>query len=154
MRAHYTLSSTFYASLGVTMHNLDARYFTSNWTHSLPIGLWHSGFSAPITTPYSFVFASPVASFGIFANDVEAPISVTVHTTSGTEPFVIATQGGSDLTQFHGFSATTNMINRIDFLSSDYHMVDDVQFGFVPEPTCITVLGCVVAFAVARRRRD
>src|SRR5262245_49470013 len=58
-----------YSALGVTLLNLDARSVGELlWAHSPPIGAWHTGFSATINDPYSFVFASPVASFGLFAN--------------------------------------------------------------------------------------
>jgi len=123
------IPSTHYSAQGVTLLGLDARSVDGQpWAHSPPIGAWQTGFSSP-PGPYSFVFAEPVASFGMFANDVEAPVTVTVHLGSGTESFTLPFQGGADITRFHGFVAATNEITQIDFSSADYHIIDDVQFG-------------------------
>jgi hypothetical protein len=140
----------------VTLLNLDARSVgTTAWAHSPPIGAWHTSFSANITTPYSFVFTTPVASFGMFTNDVEGPIFVTVYRAAGNQSFTIPVVSPNDaaiMTQFHGFAAGSNEITRIDFLSGDYHIIDDVQFGYVPEPATGAVLLCAT-LAIARRRR-
>jgi hypothetical protein len=77
---------------------------------------------------------------------------VTLHTLSGNQSFTIATQGGADIGQFHGLASDANVITGIDFFSSDYHIIDDVQFGYVPEPgtACVALLG--IAGLVLRRR--
>jgi hypothetical protein len=155
--AYTPIPPDHYALLGVTLLNLDARSVgTEPWAHSPPIGAWHTGFSNPITTPYSFVFTQPVASFGMFANDVEGTISVTV-LNAGTSTFTIPFQGGADIVRFHGFVADSNVIQRIDFMSTDYHIIDDVQFGSViviPEPASGCLLLCgALTFAVRRGRR-
>jgi hypothetical protein len=122
-----------YASLGVTVLGLDARTVgTQPWAHSPPIGAWQTDFyNHPSALPYSFVFAQPVASFGMFANDVEQVIRVTVQLTTGTERFTIPVQGGANVGRFHGFVADSNVIQRIDFATADYHIIDDVRFGRV-----------------------
>jgi hypothetical protein len=144
-----------YLSQGVILENLDAKYVGNQpWTHSPPWGAWHSGFDSPITTPYSFIFTNPVASFGMFSNDVEATINVTV-VNGTTQNFTIPFQGGADVTQFHGFVAPGNLIQRIDFTSLDYHNIDDVQFGYVyvPEPTGIVAFLPLLTVVLARRGR-
>jgi hypothetical protein len=123
------IPSDTYAALGVELVALDARSVGTNlWTHSPPIGAWQTGFSSP-PGPYSFVFDQPVASFGLFANDVEGAVTVTVHTNEGIETFNLPSQGGAAVSTFHGYVAVGNAINRIDFSSGDFHIIDDVQFS-------------------------
>lgn len=124
------IPSNHYASQGVTLLGLDARSVgTQPWAHSPPIGAWQTGFSNP-TNPYSFVFDQPIASFGMFGNDVEGAIAVTVHLDGGgTESFTVPAQGGASITTFFGFAAAASVITRIDFDSPDYHIIDDIQFG-------------------------
>lgn len=119
-----------YAAQGVTLLGLDARSVNGQpWSHSPPIGAWQTGFSAP-ANPYSFVFDQPMASFGMFGNDVEGPVGVMVHLDGGgTESFTVPAQGGANITTFFGFAAADNVITRIDFNSGDYHIIDDIQFG-------------------------
>jgi hypothetical protein len=148
-----------YSELGVTLLNLDARSVGElPWAHSPPIGAWHTGFDASINEPYSFVFASPVASFGLFANDVEAPIVVTVHSQNGSKTFEIPFQGGAELGRFVGYVADANEIQRIDFATTDYHLIDDVQFGYLPEPAAggLMLLGWLAMTSTIRfaRRGD
>jgi hypothetical protein len=147
------IPSDHYAALGVTLLNLDARSVDSQpWAHSPPIGAWHTGFSLPITTPYSFVFDEPIASFGLFANDLEASMGVNVSLVGGAvEHFNIGFQGNAGIEQFHGYVAPTNSIVRLDFLSTDYHIIDDVQIGrVVPEPA--TALAMTFALILLGRR--
>ena len=154
------IPSNYYASQGVTLLNLAARSVgTSPWSHSPPIGAWHTGFDAPITTPYSFVFASPVASVGMFFNDLELRLNVTLHLVAqDDQTFSIAPQGGANVGQFHGFAASSNVIQSIDFFSTDYHIIDDVQFGaFVPLPATLPAGAALLVFAAAyawRRRHN
>ena len=141
-----------YALQRVQLLQLDARSVGGEpWAHSPPNGAWHTGFSTAITTPYSFVFSVPVASFGLFANDVEGSVSVSVTTTTGTQSFVLPVQGGASITRFHGFTSPTNTIRRIDFFSTDYHIVDDVRFGYVPEPASL-ISAAAMGLLVMRRR--
>ncbi len=130
-----------YAAQGITLRNLDVRSVGANpWSHSPPNGAWQTGFSGP-TRPYIFEFAEPVASFGLFANDVEGEVTVTVHLTSSSETFTLPFQGGAATTRFHGFVATGNVIQSIEFASSDYHIIDDVQFGRVTDDVPPVVTG-------------
>ncbi len=125
------IPSDTYAAQGVTLLGLDARsvLVSSNWTHSVPIGAWQTGFSSP-TDPYSFVFDTPVASFGMFGNDIEGNIEVTVHLVGGgTDTFVVARQATLPNSTFLGYTADSNVITSIDFYSGDYHIIDDVRFG-------------------------
>ncbi|MHB1034063.1 MAG: PEP-CTERM sorting domain-containing protein [Pirellulales bacterium] len=147
-----------YAAQGVTLLNLDARDFSgTTWTHSLPVGAWHTGFPQDITTPYSFVFLQPVASFGMFADDLEGPLGVTVSLTTGSRTFTIPRQD-SDLTQFYGFVADSNAIQRLDFSTFDYHVVDSIQFGRAPVPEpgtmALAIFGgmSLLAYVWLRRR--
>ena len=154
-KAYTPIPPDHYLAQGVTLLNLDARDVgTLPWAHSPPIGAWHTGFGAPITTPYSFVFTRPVASFGMFFNDVEAPIAVAVQLTltTGVKTFTIPIQGSAHIGQFHGFSDDLNVIQRIDFTTTDYHLIDDVRFGYVPEPASLLLLmPGLVALATSRR---
>lgn len=135
------IPSNHYAAQGVTLLGLDARSVDGQpWAHSPPIGAWQTGFSAP-PGPYSFVFAQPVSSFGLFANDVEGSVTVTVHVVGGTESFTLPSQGSAGTTRFHGFVANGNPIGRIDFFSYDYHIIDDIQFGRSPDDTPPVVTG-------------
>ena len=127
------IPSGTYAAQGVTLLGLDARsvLVSSNWTHSPPIGAWQTGFSTP-TDPYSFVFDEPVASFGLFGSDIEGNIAVTVHLSGGgTDSFIVPRLANQPNSTFFGYTADGNAITRIDFYSSDYHIIDDVRFGRV-----------------------
>lgn len=147
------IPTNHYAGRGVQLLNLEARDVTgSGWTHDPPVVAWHTGFPAPLTVPYSFEFIAPVASFGAFLTDVDAGLFMTVTTTAGQEGFVASAQGGSSFTRFHGFTADTNLIRRVDIFSTDYHLIDDVQFGFVPEPGSILVFAAMIGVLKCRRR--
>jgi hypothetical protein len=117
------IPSNYYASLGVTLLNLDARNVGSNpWTHSPSVGAWHTGFSSAITTPYSFIFDQPIASFGMFANGLEDTLTIKVYSNSGTLAFTINPSGEATNSQFHGLVGKGNMIQRLDFICNDYHI--------------------------------
>lgn len=147
------IPSYYYDSLGVSLSNLDARSVDGqSWSHSPPIAAWHTGFDHAITTPYSFTFNAPVASFGLFIHDLESSLNVTLHTLSGNQFYTIATQGSANIGQFHGFASDANVITGIDFFSGDYHIIDDVQFGYVPEPGCACMALLGIAGLVVRRR--
>ena len=152
-----TIPADCYWAKGVTLLNLEARKYPSNetsWTHSPPVGAWHTGFPDSITTPYSFVFTQPVASVGMFANDLEASLTATVYFATGTETFLIPASGGASISQFHGFVTGRNIIHRIDFTTVDYHGIDDIQFGHVvPEPGTLVLLFAGVMALLARGRR-
>ncbi len=120
-----------YATQGVTVLGLDAvRPFDPGWTHSPPIAVWATGFNSAPIQPFSLLFAQPVASVGFFANDVESQVTVTVHMSGGgTETFTMPAQGGAAVTRFHGFTTDQNAIERIDFDSTDWYMIDDLRIG-------------------------
>ena len=124
------IPSDHYRSQGVTLTALDARSVGGqSWAHSPPIGAWQTGFSGP-ARPYSFTFDQPVASFGMFANDVEGAVTATVHLTDGRrEFFTVPAGGGADTGRFVGFTAAADVIERIELASHDYHIIDDVEFG-------------------------
>jgi hypothetical protein len=125
----------------VTLLGLDARSVGSSpWAHSLPIGAWQTGFSNP-PDPYSFVFANPVASFRMFLNALTSDLIARVHLVGGgVEWFAVSPSGGSaDISRFAGFVASTNAITRIDFYSSNYQILDDVEFGVLPNHPPVAV---------------
>ena len=119
----------------MTLLGLDARSVDGQpWSQSPPIGAWQTGFSNP-TNPYSFVFDQPVASFGMFVNLVSRPTVATVHLASGATDTVIFPEGPGDAwtVQFFGLAAESNVITRIDFDTSWYHIIDNVQFGRIAD---------------------
>jgi hypothetical protein len=136
------IPSDKYAAQGISLVGLDARDVSPNpWTHSPPFGAQQAGYNtASFTGSYSFVFTEPVASVGLFANDVEAvSVSVVVHTEGGgTQSFELPTPAGptgASITNFYGFVASENAIEQVDFSSLNLHVIDDVQFGQVPGAT-------------------
>jgi hypothetical protein len=127
------LPPDFYASQGITMVGLDIRDVAmSPFSHSPPIGAWQTGFNSNPAGSYSFIFSQPVASFAMFANDIEGlPVNVTIHQGAESQIFQIPT----GTMRFHGFLAGSNVITQIDVgATGDFHIIDDLQFGRIPGP--------------------
>ena len=123
-----------YAAQGVTMAGLDGRDVTpNNWSHSPPFGAEAAGYNTPtFTGAYSFTFARPVASFGLFANDVEGSVYFTVHLDDATTQLFVSCRGdpgGANVTNFFGLYRAGNTIVSIDVDSADLHIIDDVRIG-------------------------
>ena len=120
-----------YSEMGVRLTGLEARDVSPEpWTHSPPFGAQASDYNTPdFTGSYRLEFNEPVQGVGWFANDVEAPMVITVTTvTQETRAFTVPSAGSASVTRFYGLVAN-DYIRNVSVQSNDLHILDDVMFG-------------------------
>ncbi|HEY1278931.1 MAG TPA: fibronectin type III domain-containing protein, partial [Acidimicrobiales bacterium] len=122
--------ATAYSSRGVEFSGIVGRSTTS-FTYSPPMGVWQANFGVGPPAQIVLNFTQPVASFGFYANDLEADARFRLVFTDGSEGAYGARPlgGGANASTFYGFTMATNSISQLRISTGDYFILDHLKLG-------------------------